>query len=467
MRLREVLTRSIEQNNKKVRDISLESKLIKIANELENKYSKSDSPPVATDLQEIRETFVEAQRNGSWNSIDNRMWKKACWVLWAGSDPLASNGAFLSKYLEYCNENLSSRIVKSLINVYLREFQADLVGRKAIARFIRNKLTNIRLSKILKRWVDRDEAYSLFEENKNFQVDARKYISSEKGGDEFLSVIGLDGQLESGNYAQELFSAILHDYEACVTISGNPSQLFAKLKDIAITKNNELRYPQKRIALIEALLRPWVSKSPQQEIVKNTLELLLKYFKDPRTIDGGRNWVGVNDAAQRVIRKWLADKTLEQFFSIIKKTAKDEHWKYRHKFWKAYFDDGYIDDAWVALGKDSRSEAKYQSRHGDELMAANVKGTGVKVDHSVLIFIVAGLTITEWSHDGKCRIWCESNRKSPDLYEMNYEAEKLRENENESFNHHTSERYGWQKKIADSIQKYTGIKMPAYKYEVS
>jgi len=95
-----------------------------------------------------------------------------------------------------------------------------------------------------------------------------------------------------------------------------------------------------------------------------------------------------------------------------------------------------------------------------------VKGAGVKTDHSVLIFKVAGLTISEWSHDGKCRIWCESNRKSPELYQDLYIAENLREHENKNFHHHGSERYGWQKKVADYIERYTGIHMPVRQYEV-
>ena len=218
--------------------------------------------------------------------------------------------------------------------------------------------------------------------------------------------------------------------------------------------------------MIEALLHPWVGKSPPQELTKANIDFLLKYFKDPRTTEGGRNWVGVSDESLRVIKKWLASKTLEQFFLIIKKTAKDDHWRYRHKFWKAFYDDGYIDDAWVALGKDSRTEAKIHARHGDELIAANVKGAGVKADHSVLIFKVAGLTISEWSHDGKCRIWCESNRKSPELYKELYIADSLRENENIGFNHHHSEKYSWQKKVSEYIERYTGIKMPVSKYEV-
>src|SRR5690242_8347373 len=100
MKLREVLIRTIERGNKNVRDMPLKSKLAKIVSDLEQKYSKSDAPPLATDLQQIRESFMVAERSNRWDGIDSKMWRKACWVLWAGGEPLAANKMFLDKYIE-------------------------------------------------------------------------------------------------------------------------------------------------------------------------------------------------------------------------------------------------------------------------------------------------------------------------------------------------------------------------------
>ena len=201
------------------------------------------------------------------------------------------------------------------------------------------------------------------------------------------------------------------------------------------------------------------------DLCKEILEFLLKYFHDPRTTEGRNNWAGINENALRVVRKWLAGATLEQFFEIIDNTAQDKHWRYRRKFWKAYYDADCIDDAWIALGKDSRIEARSQSVNGNELIAANLKGSGVKSDHSVLIFKLRELTICEWSHVGKCRIWFENNKRSPRLYENSYLAEVLREYEDYSLPHQRSENYTWQRKLAEHIEYHTGIKMPNYKYE--
>ena len=155
--------------------------------------------------------------------------------MWTGGEPLAANNTFLAKYLQYCRENPSSRTIRSLISVYLRDFKFDLVGRKKIASFIRDRISNNRFNSILKCWVDRDRNYRLFDEVKDFKLDAEVYLSSELTAVDFLSLIGLDGQLESANYSQEIYSAVLNIFKNNILKSESPVRLFYKIKDISIS----------------------------------------------------------------------------------------------------------------------------------------------------------------------------------------------------------------------------------------
>ena len=459
---RETLIRVMKKNNRIMPGFLPQLKIEKITKEIEQKYSRSENPPESVDLQKIRDIFLEADKNNTWNEVDQKIWRKACWVLWCGDNYLAANKIFLEKYFEYCKNNVSSRIIKSLISAYLKDFKSGIHGQAEVANFIRSNLSAERFKALLPLWVERDANYAIFDVNKDFCIYAADYIASQAGASNYLAHLGLDGQLETANFSQKLFESVASEIENIISKSPIALDLFYKLKDIALLKDNTLRYPQKKYVLIESLLRPWKEKTPPVDLSRAIIEFLLKLFLDPRTMNGRDNWVGVSKESLGIIRKWLANKTLEQFFEIIKKTAKDDHWQARHKFWKSYYDSGYIDDAWVALGKDSRSEAKFHSTDGNELMAASVKGSGVKADHSVLIFKVGGLTICEWSHNGKCRIWLESNKDSPKLYEDSYQAEQLRQNEDLGIAHQTS----WQFKVANHIQFYTGIRRPIYKNEV-
>ncbi len=463
--LREILLRTIEKNFQLTHEILSPVQIIRIAKEIEHRYSRAENPPTLADLDQLRYIFLSAEKNNTWHHISERMWKKACWLLWNGDTPLAANKIFLNKYIDFCNTTASSRLIKSLIHVYLRDFHEEMPGKNEVASFIRKQLHANHFKSLLTLWRERDNNYFLFDTRKDFSFNARDYIQTQENANDYLARLGLEGQLETANYAQELFKSVTHEVENNIGTSSLPAELLNKLKDLAI-KGNELRYPQKKI-LIESLLNPWINKAPPADLCKQTLEFLLKYFYDPRTKEGRSNWMGVSEDALRVVKKWLAGATLEQFFEIIDNTAQDEHWRYRRKFWKAYYDSDCIDDAWIALGKDSRLEARSQSIDGHQLIAGSIKGRGVKPDHSVLIFKLGELTICEWSHVGKCRIWFERNNKSPRLYENSYLAEELREHEDYSLPHQSSKRHAWQRKLAEYIKHHTGIKMPYYRYEIS
>jgi hypothetical protein len=462
--LREMLSRGIDGNSQSIPVVYPSVKISRITKEIERRYSRAGNSPTPADLAQLQEIFLSAVESRAWDNISQRMWKRACWILWSGDNPLALNITFLNKYIEYCKTHASTKLIKSIIHVYLRDFKNGMSANYEITSLILEQLNEPRFKNLLAFWKERHELYLIFDTTNNFHLNAKFYLKSKDRANEYLKKMGLDDQLEISNYSQELFRAVAFEVEKNIAESTLPSEMFNKLKDLAI-KNKKLRYPQNK-TLIESLLRPWLRKSPPSELCKQILQFLLKHFNDPRTAEGRNSWISINEDALRVVKKWLAGATLEQFFEIIDNTAQDDHWRYRRKFWQAYYDAECIDDAWIALGKDSELEARTQSVYGNELIAAKLRGSGVKPDHSVLIFKLQGLIICEWSHQGKCRIWNERNKKSPRLYEKEYLAKYLREHENFSQPHQSSETYAWQHKIAEHIKDKTGIKMPSYKYEI-
>ena len=462
--LRDAIISSINRESSQSYTISPPEKILKISEEIEKRYSRVENPLLSKDIDQIRDIFISASNTGSWHNIEKTLWEKACWILWIGEEPIAGNEIFLNKYLQFCKSYLSKRLLKYLIHVYLQDFKKVLPGRVKIAIFIREQLNSERFIKLLSFWKEKDDLYALFDSDKDFYIHAKDYLQNSLNAKNFLFKLGLDEQFEASNYTQEIFDAIISEVEKNIINILVADLFFDKLKDFSIKEHKKLRYPQKKCILIESLLRPWKEKSPPVELRKKILEFLVINFLDPRTNEGRSNWVGVNDGSIKIIRRWLAGVTLEQFFQIIDSTAKKQ-WLYRRQFWKSYYDAGYLDDAWIALGKISQIEA--QSAYGDELIAATIQGYGVKPDHSVLILKIGELTICEWSHEGKCRIWHSNNKKSPRLYENIYLAQNLREFDDFKLPHQNSKQYTWQKKLSDHIEYHTGIKISKLKYEVN
>lgn len=67
--LRNTLIRTIEKNNRIINDVLPQLKIEKIADEIAQKYSRSENAPEIADLQKICDIFLEADKNNSWNEI--------------------------------------------------------------------------------------------------------------------------------------------------------------------------------------------------------------------------------------------------------------------------------------------------------------------------------------------------------------------------------------------------------------
>ena len=99
--LREILLRTIEKNMQPVHDTLSPVQVIRIANEIEHRYSRAENPPTPTDLDQLRNIFLSAESSNSWYDINERIWKKACWLLWSGNTPIAANKEFLNRYIDF------------------------------------------------------------------------------------------------------------------------------------------------------------------------------------------------------------------------------------------------------------------------------------------------------------------------------------------------------------------------------
>lgn len=223
-----------------------------------------------------------------------------------------------------------------------------------------------------------------------------------------------------------------------------------------------------RVLFADALLRPWYKRRPPDGIKSSLVDFFVSVYGDPR-IQGHRQfqWQGVSPEALTVLMTWLAGDTLRGFMRVLERTA-DEIWSYRRKFWMAYYDKGYIEEAWLALGRDAQKVAK--SLQIDERgMGYGALEGPVAADQSVLILKIGQLVFTEWSHNGSLRAYIEDAPVTPKLYLANYNGTDLRNvvsmdfhdgvNQNPELRHMNSDRGTWQRKARDFVRRHTGINL--------
>jgi hypothetical protein len=153
--------------------------------------------------------------------------------------------------------------------------------------------------------------------------------------------------------------------------------------------------------------------------------------------------------------------------TILQRTA-DDIWMYRQKFWMAYYDKGFIDEAWLALGQNALEQARHSLVDQKGMGYGRLDG-GAALNQSVLFLKIGDLIFTEWSHNGTLRAYRQGMKNTPLLYQNSYHGVDLRAAESMDFHeglnvnpglvHSHSDKGTWQRKARDFIRSHTGVSM--------
>jgi len=228
-----------------------------------------------------------------------------------------------------------------------------------------------------------------------------------------------------------------------------------------LAPGGRLTFPTQAPIVADALLLPFVQTDPTATVQEKIRAFLLIHLKDPRLTQSG--WARVIPAARDVMLRWMVTASLEEFFALIARRAQEGHWRYRKAFWSAYLKHKYIADAWVILGENAELEARRRWR---DSIPAHGQLSGGDPDHCVLILRIGNVVVTEWSHNGTCRLWRQDDKACPRFHAGRYSRDELRLNPGYEQRHHGNLQYTWQQKLATVIRHTTGIGVTQAEYRV-
>ena len=98
-------------------------------------------------------------------------------------------------------------------------------------------------------------------------------------------------------------------------------------------------------------------------------------------------------------------------------------WRYRKEFIEAYWQKGYITEAWVVLGREAyKNRLNFLKKDYESYGKIN---RGANPIHSVLLFQIDNLVLSEWNYNGKVRLWHNNSKYSPQFYKKEYLKERL------------------------------------------
>lgn len=231
-----------------------------------------------------------------------------------------------------------------------------------------------------------------------------------------------------------------------------------------------LRYGEHRIVLADGLVKPWLQQKPPDGIRNGLASFLIQHYGDPRMLTDvhvGHRWQGVSPATIATVRRWLVGDTLQGFMRLLQMTA-DEIWRYRERFWMAYYESGAIEEAWLALGSQAAWHAQRAFNKADWAQYGSLV-SGATSDQSVLFLRIGQMLFMEWSHNGALRACAYTDTDAPAMYLPEYRGEELRNVESYDFHngqnqrpqlmHMNSEGGTWQRKARDFIAQHTGVRL--------
>jgi EH_Signature domain len=179
------------------------------------------------------------------------------------------------------------------------------------------------------------------------------------------------------------------------------------------------------IEVIEAVLGHWVRKTASDQTRQAVTEHLINQYSDPRT--NRSLWVGVSEDYMNVIFSWLTREDLRFFTSVVDATQKDPQWQPRKKFWLKLYDEGLIEQAWVAFCPSAERYARthlIRSGFADNVrrFAKQSKG-GTRSDTSILIMKIGSKIVVDGCHNYRTHIFNIDDPVAPKLFRREYDCD--------------------------------------------
>ena len=432
---------------------------------VENRLGILAGPPLGIDMPELRQMLAEAALSGNWAGISERNWRYASECLSFGEPPLIASERFVEAYLAQAGAIAAPAVVTGLIRYYLWHFEPARPGFRRIAAFLASLTAEPHT-----RWIELHRRFRLFDPDIAPGRLAEAAMTTEKSPRDYLAQIGFSGPLAASELLGHAFvracdgivMAAMRNPETPVTVG------YAQRLAAWALKGGEFLYggiPRARAALAEALLLPWTTRTPAPEQRDFIKRVLLGLLKEPWTNPVA--WVDVSPAAQGVMSLWLAKLSLEQFLEVVDETVQIHHtrmWSSRRKFWGAYYEKGFIQEAWVVFGRRGAAIARYTAgtrERADIVSFGSFLGDPASDQRqAVLIMKIGTLVVADWSHNGCCHVWLAGNEKAPRLFQREYFRSDLIMDSDFEKPHIRD----WQSDVHDFIRIHTGLWMPGDDY---
>lgn len=176
---------------------------------------------------------------------------------------------------------------------------------------------------------------------------------------------------------------------------------------------------------INALLNLWSQQDPPKDIKELLIDRITDLYGHPRV---NRNvvWNEVDTLNERMFLRWLMGADIRFLFKILTDVERKHMWADREDFWWTLYQQGRIDEVWIAFNSDGYDAAMNKlpadsRQHGRRF----AKQVGEK-DKSLLIMRIGQQIIVEGTYNFMIRAFDVRQKNAPKLYESKYDVANIR-----------------------------------------
>ncbi|WP_102107405.1 EH signature domain-containing protein [Oceaniglobus roseus] len=211
------------------------------------------------------------------------------------------------------------------------------------------------------------------------------------------------------------------DLEPTLTTADARRKLFAW-----ITPSSGVPLQSDAGVAVEALLRVWAGAPPPDDVRNEISEAILSAYNDPRTHSGGI-WSGFDQELKAVFLRWLTKQDMLFFCDMVSATQDSHMWPPRRRFWLQLYEEGRIDEAWVAFGTAARDYARRRLLISgtSDINRRFGRQTDRGGSTSLLIMRIGGRIIVDGCHSYRTHIFRANDRSAPKLYQPEYHCDAI------------------------------------------
>lgn len=233
----------------------------------------------------------------------------------------------------------------------------------------------------------------------------------------WLKSIGLPAPHEQG--------FMRHAHAAFLEYTPEPqnAETLEKLVSWVTPSDAPALFDSRAAEVVDRILAPWVEKACPARFQEICVGRLLDRFGDPRN-ENPAFWGQVDEPNKRVIFKWLARKSMQAMFEVVteaeRHSASGHQWRDRGRFWLSLYDEGRIEDAWVALGEKAIPVARSLHQRTQDKAYLSFGRQISRPDTCLLIMKIGTKIVVEGSHNFRVHVFPTPTRRTPLLYANTY-----------------------------------------------